>query len=180
MDKFKSLPFEFWLHIAFIIFIVVVLVVMVHLKPSDFLEQATVEFEKWLNLNLYKDHYYWLYKLAIASYYTQSATNLTICVLFFVLFPRDQAFYILMVLVVAIYFDDVLNMLFAIPCNFIYYGKPVPEHIDSRNVDEVLRYAFPLSDLFIQVIFDTNIYLTAFHTSKFSHLSKVQMDTLVS
>ena len=111
--------------------------------------------------------------------YRQLKLDLIVSVVFFALFPRDQAFYVILVLSSGIYFDNILNLMFSYPTNYFEYDLHVSQHITEKNLSKIFQYGFPVSNLFIQIIFDVNIYLTMFHTNKNSNLSKIQMESLM-
>ena len=50
--------------------------------------------------------------------YRQLKLDLIVSVVFFALFPRDQAFYVILVLSSGIYFDNILNLMFSYPTNY--------------------------------------------------------------
>lgn len=105
--------------------------------------------------------------------YRQLRFDLYVAVIFFAVFPRDQAFYVILVLSTSIYFDSVLNLMFSYPTNFFLFGlEDLSSHINKDNITRIYQYGFPLSQLFVQIIFDVNIFLTMFYTNKNSNLTK--------
>ena len=85
--------------------------------------------EDLMNQDKNNGFYKWL-----AYDYRQLRLDLYVSVIFFALFPRDQAFYVILVLSTSIYFDNMLNLMFSYPTNFFTFNENLSDHIDEKNI----------------------------------------------
>ena len=163
------------------VFILILIALVVSLKILKNFEeqpliQQTQDCHDWIQQNIRENPRMNTVNIVLDYDFKNYEATATIFAIFFVLFPRDQSFYILLVLVAGVCLDNSLNLFFAYPSNFIKYQREVPDKLNASNLDEYLRYSFPMTDVFIQIIFDINIYLTMFHTSHMNNLTKDQKD----
>lgn len=84
-------------------------------------------------------------------------------VLFFVLFPRDQSFYILLVIGSSLYINNFFKLYYHDPHMYFVNDDIIPPfcgHVSG------MAFSFPSYPCMLQVAMDFSIYLIIFHTDK--------------
>ena len=105
----------------------------------------------------------------LARYYDQHTADMIVFVIFFVLFPRDQSFYILTVICLCTYLNTWLKMIYQEP-HLYYTYYPYVNAAFCGHVSG-LSFGYPSYPIMLQVCVDSSLYLTLFHTSKNSNLT---------
>lgn len=120
-------------------------------------QEYTIQLQRFLqSKQLYK------YTFFLARYFDQSIADLLLFVVFFILFPRDQSFYVLVVIMVTNQLNILLKVYFHEP--HLYYtieeiNSPFCGHISGMS------FGFPSQPLMLQICFDFSMFLTVFHAS---------------
>ena len=101
-------------------------------------------------------------------FHSQRRVDQVIMFFCFALFPKDQAFYLLVVICSSIYITSLTLMVYEVlPLYMIKY----PE-VKSPTCDgPVFMFAYPNDMIMLQAAFDATIFLLIFYTDKNSHLS---------
>lgn len=84
-------------------------------------------------------------------------------VLFFALFPRDQSFYVLLVISSSLYLNTMVKIIYHEPHLYVInpgIKAPFCSHVSG------LAFSFPSYPCMLQVCFDFSMYLIVFHTNK--------------
>ena len=109
--------------------------------------------------------------------YNQKKTDSLVFLIFFVLFPRDQSFYVLFVINVAGILTVLLKIWYQRPQ--IYYNPEVNSGDTSSHIHSAycghhsdMSFGWPADSILLQAAFDWTMFFTVFYTGKNSNLSK--------
>ena len=106
---------------------------------------------------------------AISQYYDQEIVDMLLFMLFYVLFPRDQSFYLLVVINVCSYLNVLTKTVYHQP--HLYYFPDIKINAPFCGHISGLSFGFPSMPLMLQMCIDSSMFLTIFYTSKNSNLT---------
>ena len=116
------------------------------------------EFNKAYNSYLYDDY---TTMKEVTKRFDQHIVDMIMFVLFFVLFPRDQSFYVLLVIASSLYMNTFVKIFYHEPHLYVInhdIKAPFCSHVSG------LAFSFPSYPCMLQVCFDFSMYLIVFHT----------------